>query len=231
MELEALRQALEQVGFAAIGISFMAGLFFSINPVAIAAIPVSLAYVTRAREKRTALAFGGMFIAGLLVTHVALGIAAGLGGLWVKAVFGRYWGVALGPFLILLGLLWTGWVRLPLPAASFRARRVTGVWGAFALGAPFSVAICPVCTPALIVLLGAVAGVGSPLFGAAVLLAFAAGRAIPIAFGAWAVGWLETLRPLGRHQHAFDVAGGVVLMLTGLYMLNAYYFFIPALAG
>jgi hypothetical protein len=89
----------------------------------------------------------------------------------------------------------------------------------------------PVCTPALIVLLGVVAGRGSPAWGALLLLAFALGRAVPIALGAGAIGWLEQLRPLSRWQRGFDIAGGVTLILTGLYMLNAYFFFVPALAG
>ena len=111
------------------------------------------------------------------------------------------------------------------------ARRPAGAWGAFALGIPFAVAVCPVCTPALIALLGVVAVVGSPALGALVLLAFALGRAVPIAFGAVALGWLENLRALSRFQRAFDVAGGIALIATGLYLLNAYYFIIPGLAG
>ncbi len=126
MDAESLRQAVEQSQYAAVGIAFVAGLFFSINPVAIAAIPVSLAYVTRARERPTALRFGAMFILGLIVTHVVLGVAAALGGQWVERVIGRYWGLVLGPLLIFMGLLWPGWIKLPLPAASFRAKRVTG---------------------------------------------------------------------------------------------------------
>ena len=231
MDAESLRLAVEQAGYASVGLGFLAGFFFSVNPVAIAAIPVSLAYVTRARDKPTALRFGAMFILGLLVTHVLLGAAAGWGGQWVSQLLGRYWGLLLGPLLIVMGLLWPGWIKLPLPAPSFRAARVTGMWGAFALGVPFSVAICPVCTPALIALLGAVAAVGSPLLGATALLAFALGRAVPIGLGAWAGGWLENLKPLSRYQQAFDIAGGLVLVLTGLYMLNAYLFIVPALAG
>ena len=49
--------------------------------------------------------------------------------------------------------------------------------------------------------------------------------------GAWAIGWLEGLRGLSRSQRAFDIAGGVVLILSGLYMLNAYFFVIPQLAA
>ena len=231
MNLDGLRLAVEQAGFAAAGVSFLAGLLFSFNPVAIAAIPVSLAYVTRARETRQAVLFGGMFILGLIVTHVLLGWVAGLGGRWVETLLGRYWGLVLGPVLILLGLLWPGWVRLPLPAASFRAKRATGMWSAFALKIPFSVAICPVCTPALVVLLGVIAGIGSPLLGVLLLLAFALGRSIPIALGAWTIGWLENLQPLARYQRAFDIVGGIALISVGLYMLNAFFFLIPALAG
>lgn len=231
MDVEALRQAVEHSRYAAAGIGLLAGLFFSINPVAIAAIPVSLAYVTRARERATALRFGTMFILGLLATHVVLGVAAGFGGQSVQQLVGRYWGVLLGPLLILMGLIWPGWVRLRLPALPLRGRRPSGAWGAFALGVPFSVAVCPGCTPALVALLGVVAGIGSPLLGAIILLSFALGRAIPIALGAWGMGWLETLSPLARYQRMFDVVGGALLILTGIYMLNAYYLLVPELAA
>lgn len=231
MDVDSLQQAVQQAGAAALVVSFLAGLFFSFNPVALAAIPVSLAYVTKARAPRQALVFGGMFIAGMVLTHVLLGAAAGLGGQGVQSLLGRYWGVVLGPWLILMGLMWPGWVRMPFKGLSFRAKRVSGSWGAFVLGVPFAIAICPVCTPALIVLLGVTAGIGSPAWGALVLLAFALGRAVPIALGAGAMGWLEQVRSLSRYQHAFDVAGGVTLIAMGLYMLNAYFFVVPALAG
>ena len=231
MDIDGLQQAVQQAGPAALVISFMAGLVFSFNPVALAAIPVSLAYVTKARLPRQALVFGGMFIAGMVLTHGLLGAVAGLGGQGVQALLGRYWGLVLGPWLILMGLMWPGWVRLPFKGLSFRARPATGRWGAFALGVPFAIAICPVCTPALVVLLGVVAGAGSALWGALVLLAFALGRAVPIALGAGAVGWLEQLRSLSRYQRVFDIAGGLTLIVMGVYLLNAYFFFVPALAG
>ena len=213
------------------GVSFLAGLFFSVNPVAMAAIPVSLAYVTKARETRQAVLFGSMFILGMIVTHVLLGFIAGLGGRWVESVIGRFWGPILGPVLIMLGLMWPGWLRIPMPAFAMRVRRPTGAWGAFAFGIPFSIAICPVCTPALVVLLGVSAGLGSPLMGALLLLAFALGRAIPVALGASAIGWLENLKGLAPYRRTFEVLGGVTLIAAGLYMLNAFFFWIPELAG
>jgi len=207
MDVEALRQAIEQAGFAAAGVAFLAGLLFSFNPVALASIPVSLAYVTRGRDKCQALLFGTMFILGMILTHVVLGLVAGLGGKWAAQVTGRGWGLFLGPLLIVLGLMWAGWLRVPLPSFGFRASRPTAAWGAFLLGIPFAIAICPVCTPALVVLLGVTAGLGSVLLGVVLLLAFALGRAVPLAVGAFAVSWLENLDGLARYRRGFEIAG------------------------
>lgn len=230
MEPDALRQAVEQAGIAAVGIGFMTGLVFSFNPVALASIPVSLAYVTKARERKQAILFGAMFILGMLLTHTALGFVAGLGGRWVASLVGRQWGLVLGPLLIVLGLIWAGWVRLPLPAFALRAKRPTASWGAFLLGAVFSIAVCPFCTPALVVLLGATAGLGSPWIGAVLLLAFAVGRAVPVALGAMSISWLKNLHGLVAYRRAFETLGGVTLIASGLYLLNTYFFWVPALA-
>ncbi|UTW08936.1 cytochrome c biogenesis protein CcdA [Pseudomonas benzenivorans] len=231
MELEALRLAITQGTLVAVGLSLMAGLFFSLSPLALAALPVPLAYVTRARSPQDAARYGLSFIAGMLAALALLGLLAGLGGGWVQDLLGRYWGLVLGPWLILLGLLWLGRIRLSLPAPGFKARRPSTAWGAFALGVPFSVAVCPVCAPALIVLLGAAAASGSPALGALLLASFAVGRAIPLAIATTAVGGLQQLQAVARFGQLYELCGGIGLVLTGLYLLNAYFRFLPALAG
>lgn len=227
MELETLRQLADRGLWAASGISLLAGLFFSLSPLAVAALPVPLAYVTHARAPKDATRFGLSFLAGMIGAHALLGLAASFGGQGVQSLLGRYWGLLLGPWLILLGLMWTGWIKLPLPALGMRAKRVNSGWGAFALGVPFSVAICPSCAPALAVLLGTAAASGSPLFGAAVLTSFAVGRAIPLAVAAAAMEWIEQLKSLGRFRRAFELAGSLLLIVTGLYLLNGYFAFFP----
>ena len=211
MEAETLRSAIEHAGLAAAGVGFLAGLAFGFNPVALASIPVSLAYVTKGRDKGEALLFGAMFILGMVLTHVVLGFIAGLGGKWAAEITGRAWGLLLGPLLIVLGLMWAGWLRIPLPSFGFRATRPTAAWGAFLLGIPFAIAVCPVCTPALVVLLGVTAGIGSVLLGVVLLFAFA-------------VSWLENLKSLSRYRRGFEIAGGLTLIVMGLYMLNAVLF-------
>ena len=86
----------------------------------------------------------------------------GLGGA-SAGLAGRQWGLLLGPVLIILGhVAWLG-------SCAFRAARnaLNNDLGAFALGAVFfPTAVCPICTPALVILLGAAAAIASPLFGA-----------------------------------------------------------------
>jgi len=230
MDVDAVRQAAEHASLLALGVAFLAGLVFSFNPVALASIPVALAYVTKARTTRQSILFGTAFTLGMVLVQVLLGFVAGLSGSWVEQFAGRQWGLLLRPVLIVLGFIWAGWVRVPLPSSSFKARRPNTLVGAVALGAVFSVAVCPVCNPELVVLIGAAAASASPLFGAVLLLAFSIGRAIPIVLGASAIGWLENLKTFSRYQRHVEVLGGVTLIAFGLYMLNAYYFWFPSLA-
>ena len=221
-----LKETLQTQSWTGIGIAFLAGFIFSFNPVSFASVPVMLAYVTKAHEEKRALLMGGAFVLGMLVTHVTLGVAAALGGEWVKGILGRQWGLLLGPLLIVMGLMWAGVLNIRLPWFGVRGRKVTGIGGAFLLGIPFSVAVCPFCTPALLVTLTASAAIGSVSFGFALLLAFAMGRSIPIILGAWSMGWLESLQMLSRYQKLLEVLAGVVLVLTGLYLLNEYFYII-----
>lgn len=226
INIESFKQTLQTASWAGIGLSFLAGFVFSFNPVSFASIPVMLAYVTKAHEERRAVLMGGAFVFGMLVTHVVLGIAAALGGEWVQGVMGRHWGLLLGPLLIMMGLMWSGLINIRLPWFGMRGKKVTGFWGAFLLAIPFSIAVCPFCTPALLVTLTASAAIGSVSFGFALLLAFALGRSIPIILGAWGMGWLESLKVLSRYQKVMEVIAGIILILTGLYLLNEYFFII-----
>lgn len=220
------KETLTQASWAGIGLAFLAGFVFSFNPVSFASVPVMLAYVTKAHEERRALLMGGAFVAGLITTHVVLGVAAALGGEWVKSIMGRQWGLFLGPVLIIMGLIWPGWLKIRLPWFGIKGRKATGIWGAFLLGIPFSIAVCPFCTPALLVALTASAAIGSVSFGFGLLLAFALGRSIPVILGAWSVGWLESLKVLSRYQKGLEIIAGLVLIISGVYLLNEYFFFI-----
>ncbi|MBN51080.1 MAG: cytochrome C biogenesis protein [Spongiibacteraceae bacterium] len=210
-------------GMAGLAAALLAGFLFSFTPVAFSTIPVILAYVTRARALRDAVIYGCAFAVGLILTHVLLGIGAALGGAWAQQLLSRQWGAVLGVLLIGLGLLWMNIIRLPLPWLALRGQRVATVWGAFLLGIPFTIGICPVCSPGLLVGLGVSASIGSVFYGAALMLSFAIGRVIPLLIGAVSLGWLENLQSVEKWRSRIEQAGGLTLIAVGLYLLNEYY--------
>ncbi len=218
-----LEQTLQTASWSGITIAFIAGFIFSFNPVSFASVPVMLAYVSKSHDKKKGLILAGSFITGLITTHVVLGIIAAFGGDWVQKVMGREWNWVIGPILIMMGLMWSGLLTIRLPWFGMKAHKVSSIWGAFLLGIPFSIAICPFCTPALMVTLTASAAIGSITFGGALLFAFALGRSIPVALGAFGMGWLENFKVLSKHQRFFEVFAGVLLVLAGLYVIRQYY--------
>ena len=111
MDADAVRQAAEQASLLAFGVAFLAGLVFSFNPVALASIPVALAYVTKARTTQQSILFGTAFTLGMILVQALLGFVAGHSGDWVAKFAGRQWGLLLGPLLIVLGFIWAGWIR------------------------------------------------------------------------------------------------------------------------
>ena len=222
IDIQTLRATLQEASLAGLSVGFLTGLVFSFNPVSFASIPVVLAYVTKAETQRRAILLGGAFVAGMLLTHVVLGAAAALGGEWVKRSIGHEWELLLGPVLVILGLIWLGWLKIRLPWISLRGKKVAGMWGALLLGIPFSVAACPFCTPALAATLTVSAAIGSVPFGMALLFSFALGRSIPILLGAWSIGWIEHMQGMQRWQKTFEVVAGATLILTGVYLLSDY---------
>jgi len=72
--------------------------------------------------------------------------------------------------------------------------------------------------------LGVSASIGSVVYGGLLMLAFAIGRVIPLAVGAFSIGWLENLQSVERWRRGFEITGGITLMAVGVYLLNEYYF-------
>lgn len=105
MNVDAVQHAVEHADLFALGIAFLAGLAFSFNPVALASIPVALAYVTKARTTQQSILFGIAFALGMIIIQVLLGFVAGLSGDWIASFAGRQWGLLLGPVLIVLGFI------------------------------------------------------------------------------------------------------------------------------
>ncbi len=206
-----------------LGTALIMGFLFSFNPVSFITIPVVLAYVTKARTLYDAIKLGGAFILGMIVTHVFLGVAAALGGGFADNLLGRYWYLLLGPLLIILGLIWIDWLKLTIPWFSTKGQRVATIGSAFMLGIPFTVGVCPVCSPGLLVTLSASVAVGSVSYGALLLLMFGIGRTLPVMIGACSMGYLESMKSFSHWHHYLEKLGGISLIVIGFYLLNEYF--------
>ena len=222
MDIEILRMTLQEASLVGLAMALLSGFIFAFNPIVFASIPVVLAYVTKTNDPRSAVLLSSAFVISMLVTHVLLGVAAALGGEWASNSMGREWGMVLGLILIFMGLLWPGWLKIRIPWLALRGRKVTGIWGAIILGIPFTFALCPACTPALLVTITASAAIGSVPFGFALLLAFGIGRTVPILIGALGMGWLESLTPIAHYHKLVEGVGGITFIITGMYLINEY---------
>jgi hypothetical protein len=177
---------------------------------------------------RAVLVSGGLYTAGRALAYVVLGAAAVWSLMSVVAVSGFLQGGfhrALGPLLIMVGLLLLGVFKIDLPVFGVSAglqERVdrSGVWGAGLLGIVFALSFCPVSAGLFFgSLVPLAADRSSPLL---LPTLYGIGTALPVAVFAVVLaagaGWLG--RALDRVQ-AFEIwarrATAVVFIGVGVY--------------
>ncbi len=182
------------------------GILTSISPCPLAANVAAVSYIARRLDDpRRVLATGGLYTLGRALAYAAVGAVVVAGLLSVPAVARPLQAVmnkALGPLLIVSGVLLLEWVRPVLRtgdgvAARARARAErAGPWGAGLLGLVSALTFCPVSAALFFgsliplalqhrssVTLPVVYGLGTglPVFAFAVLFALGA-RAVARAF-------------------------------------------------
>ncbi len=226
------------IGYAG---ALLGGLLTVLSPCAALLVPSFFAYAFTARAQllgRTA-----VFFAGLLVTMVPLGLAAG--------AFGMVGGprrvvvvTVLSYAVIAFGVLQAFQVRRPrLPRwAAIRSRRYSrsvpvgerrrdprGVLAVFVLGATYGVA--GVCSGPVLGSVLAVAAVGGdPAYGAAVLAVYSVGMVVPVfclalVWPRWTSArrwrWLRprTVRVLGQTTTVVSLVSGALFVAIGVLLL------------
>ncbi len=138
---------------AAIGTAFWLGLLTSISPCPLATNIVAVSYIgKRVDSPRRVLLAGLIFTLGRLIAYVVLAVIVVSSLLALPEVarfLQRYMNIALGPLLIVVGLILFGVVKLPSIGVTIgesmqqRVDRV-GIWGAGLLGMLFALSFCPV---------------------------------------------------------------------------------------
>lgn len=196
-----------------IGSALWLGILTSISPCPLATNIAAISYVGRqVGSTKAVLASGGLYTAGRALAYLVLGAAAVWSLMSVVAVSSFLQGGfhrALGPLLIIVGLLLLGVFKINLPGFGVSAglqKRVdrSGVWGAGILGIVFALSFCPVSAGLFFgTLVPLAAERGSPMLLPTV---YGIGTALPVAAFAILIasgaGWLG--KALDRVQ-AFEI--------------------------
>ena len=207
-----------------LGGAFLAGFLSFISPCVLPLLPTFSLILAKnsendGREAQRLYANTTAFLAGFTLVFVLLGATASLIGAWLFS-YQELLRQGAAALIIVMGLLMTGWIRIPLLLREYRPfqrRGFGGIGGAFLLGCGFTLGWTPCTGPMLATILlyaGDTATVGA---GALLLLVYSLGFAVP--FFLLAVIWRRHImkqRAFYQYLPRIQQAAGVVLVLLGV---------------
>lgn len=207
---------------AAIPMALLAGIVSFISPCVLPLLPGYLGFIAGNSTSRSRLLVGsGLFVLGFSIVFVSFGalfgglgavvLANGLG--WVQRV--------LGTLVIFMGLVLVGQFSFMQRTFKFQVARGLGLWGAPLLGIAFGLGWTPCIGPTLAAVLTLASDVGSPTKGAILAFAYALGIGLPFVAIAAGFGWVtKSVGFIKRHLRAFNIAGGMLLIVLGLLLVT-----------
>jgi cytochrome c-type biogenesis protein len=212
--------------------AFVAGVLSISSPCVLPLVPVYLAHLAgvggagQEPDRRTMLTHALAFVIGFGVLFVLFGVSLGaLGG-----VFLAYRDLLVrlgGAFMVLMGLQLVGLLRLPflggyhqvaLPGAQPGSGRLSA---SFLIGVSFAAGWTPCVGPVLGAILTLAVSAADPLASGQLLIAYAAGLAVPFLAAASAFGGMSGF--LRRISGRVNLVSGGVLLAVGVLMLSGIY--------
>lgn len=138
----------------AMGMSLWFGVLTSISPCPLATNIAAISYIGRRVDMTgSVLVSGLLYMLGRMVTYVALGALLISSTQLIPDVANflqKYMNIALGPVLIIVGILLLDIMKLSIPGSGGvnegmqQCIERTGIWGAGLLGVIFALSFCPV---------------------------------------------------------------------------------------
>jgi len=206
----------------ALGAVFVGGVLTAASPCVLAMIPLMMGYVagaeTESRGLRRSVTFSLLFILGLSVTFMTLGMTAALAGQLYGDV-SAVWSWVVVVVCLAMGLHLMGLVHVPIPNVVRRQPRLRGALGALVLGLLFGFVSAPCAAPILVVILTYLAGADASMaWGGVLLLAYGLGHSVLILVAGTSVGAAQALiasRGFTRTTEWLRRGAGVVILLVG----------------
>lgn len=204
-------------------LALLAGVLTSFTPCALSSVPLVIGYVggTSNKDPKKAFRLSAVFALGMAVTFTTLGVIASLAGT-LMGTSGSWWYIVLGILMVLMALqTWEVYNFIP---STFLISKSTkkGYIGALIAGILGGIFSSPCATPVLIVLLAVVAGQGSLLWGALLLLLYALGHSILVLVAGTSIGFVKKLTASEKYGKASSV---LKIALGGIILFIAFYMF------
>ena len=204
-------------------LAFAAGALTSLTPCSVSSVPLVIGYVggTAGSDTRKAFRLSLVFVLGSALTFTALGTAASTAGMFfIRAA--SWWYLMLGSLMILMALQTWGIFEIIPSSYLMSKNRKKGYLGAFIAGILGGIFSSPCSTPVLIALLAIVAGKGSILWGASLLILYSIGHGLLVLAAGTSFSFAQKLSENieeSRTGSIIKLALGAIILLAGLYML------------
>lgn len=226
--------AIEQLLLSSV---FIAGLLSFFSPCILPLLPVYISILSTNKQGQTtnnpSSLFKGklnlhlllktfIFVAGLSTSFIILGFGAGFLG----AVLNTSWFiVACGAFVVLLGLHQVGLFQVSILNREKKVKLSRSenrdLIGTYLLGFTFSIGWTPCIGPILGAVLGLSANEGQALYGAFLMFIYALGLLIPFLIMAlFSDILLRKVKNLNKHMNKMKIAGGVIIIIMGLFLMT-----------
>lgn len=205
----------------AIPLSLLAGILTFLSPCVLPLVPGYLGYVSgSAAPKSKVLAGSVLFVLGFSSVFVSLGVLAGAAGL-VFLARNQWIQIILGALVVIFGLAMIGQFSLLQRSIKMPFSPKVGLAGAPILGVVFALGWTPCIGPTLSAVLVLASDSGDPVRGGILATFYSLGIGIPFLLIAAGFGWASrSISFVKKHIRAFNVFGGVMLIVIGLAMVT-----------
>ncbi len=195
-------------------VAFVGGLVASISPCILGMLPLNLSYIgaSKLTSRIAALRVASMFVLGVVVVNVALGLTSSL----FFALFVQYRApvnIAVGVLTVLMGLWLAGIVRLPTPQIG---TRIPPGGGSFVVGLVFALIASPCASPILVFILEAVSIGGSPVRAVGAMTLYAIGYTLVLFLASLFAGLAAASRRVLAHSELVSRIAAVALIVIGI---------------
>lgn len=202
-------------GWRLYAVAFVGGLVASISPCILGMLPLNLSYIGAAklRSRAAALRVAVMFVLGVIVVNVVLGLVSSL----FFALFVQYRApvnIGVGALTVLMGLWMAGLIQLPTPQI---ATRVPAGAGSFMVGLGFALIATPCASPILVFILGAVSLAATPMRAVAAMSFYAIGYTLVLFLASLFAGIaVASRRVLAQSELVSRIAAFALVVIGGL---------------